>query len=63
MHVIIVAVINVFFECVFRAGVENKTDLNLECVNDFDETMFCQFQQRNCTEYSLTLVLENGGAL
>ncbi|XP_008287105.1 uncharacterized protein LOC103362509 isoform X2 [Stegastes partitus] len=29
--------------------------LNLECTNDYDETMFCQMVRPNCTEYDLRL--------
>ncbi|XP_061591017.1 uncharacterized protein LOC133456535 [Cololabis saira] len=37
-----------------------NTDPTFDCINDFDENMFCQFEQQNCSEYNLTLVLING---
>ncbi|XP_041636794.1 uncharacterized protein LOC121505482 [Cheilinus undulatus] len=29
---------------------------SLDCTNDFDKTMFCNFGRENCTEYRMTLV-------
>ncbi|XP_041643669.1 uncharacterized protein LOC121509929 [Cheilinus undulatus] len=29
---------------------------SLDCTNDFEEFMFCNFEGENCTEYSMTLV-------
>ncbi|XP_029354079.1 uncharacterized protein LOC115040995 [Echeneis naucrates] len=40
-------------------GDRNETSLNLDCTNDLDDHMFCQFEAQNCSEYNLTLVVED----
>uniref|UniRef100_A0AAQ5X2G2 Fibronectin type-III domain-containing protein n=1 Tax=Amphiprion ocellaris TaxID=80972 RepID=A0AAQ5X2G2_AMPOC len=46
---------SLFVCCLFHAGVNNETALNLECTNDFIDRMFCQLERSNCSEYNLTL--------
>ncbi|XP_035507967.1 uncharacterized protein LOC118320946 [Morone saxatilis] len=38
------------------SGSNNTVSQNLECTNDFDKLMFCQFEAQNCTEYHLTVL-------
>nr|XP_020445547.1 uncharacterized protein LOC109954515 isoform X2 [Monopterus albus] len=38
----------------------NRTSVNLDCTNDFDRVMFCQFEAKNCSEYNITLVNDGG---
>ncbi|XP_040891999.1 uncharacterized protein LOC121180554 [Toxotes jaculatrix] len=42
------------------AGVSDETSSSLDCTNDFDKQMFCQFQAQNCPEYNLTLLSNDG---
>uniref|UniRef100_A0A3P8RXY1 Fibronectin type-III domain-containing protein n=1 Tax=Amphiprion percula TaxID=161767 RepID=A0A3P8RXY1_AMPPE len=46
---------SLFVCCLFHAGVNNETALNLECTNDFIDRTFCQLKRPNCSEYNLTL--------
>ncbi|XP_074468362.1 uncharacterized protein LOC141753510 [Sebastes fasciatus] len=34
--------------------------LNLDCTNDYEDSMFCHFEAQNCSEYSLTLRSNEG---
>ncbi|XP_051236526.1 uncharacterized protein LOC127352297 isoform X6 [Dicentrarchus labrax] len=38
------------------AGSNNTISQNLDCTNDFENLMFCQFEAQNCTEYHLTVL-------
>ncbi|XP_022597566.1 uncharacterized protein LOC111219228 isoform X1 [Seriola dumerili] len=37
-------------------GVHNETGPNLDCTNDLDTEMSCQFEAQNCSGYDVTLV-------
>ncbi|KAF3686260.1 hypothetical protein EXN66_Car001932 [Channa argus] len=41
-------------------GVNMRTSSDLECTNDYEKVMCCQFDAQNCSEYNLTLVSNNG---
>ncbi|XP_074468377.1 uncharacterized protein LOC141753518 isoform X2 [Sebastes fasciatus] len=34
--------------------------LNLDCTNDYEDSMFCHFEAQNCSEYNLTLRSNEG---
>ncbi|KAE8297264.1 hypothetical protein D5F01_LYC03880 [Larimichthys crocea] len=42
------------------SGPKDEVDQNLECTNDLDELMFCEFEAQNCPEYNLTLRSDSG---
>ncbi|XP_067449689.1 uncharacterized protein [Thunnus thynnus] len=42
------------------SGLDNETGLNLDCTNDLEDLMSCDFDAQNCTEYNLTLRSNNG---
>ncbi|XP_026147469.1 uncharacterized protein LOC113121328 isoform X2 [Mastacembelus armatus] len=55
MSVILLILINT----VPAAALPDK-GLDLDCTNDFERMMFCQFQAQNCSEYNLTVVNNEG---
>ncbi|XP_067449813.1 uncharacterized protein [Thunnus thynnus] len=42
------------------SGLDNETGLNLDCTNDLEDLMSCDFDAQNCTEYNLTLRSNDG---
>ncbi|KAK2854226.1 hypothetical protein Q5P01_006887 [Channa striata] len=41
-------------------GVNMTAAVNLECTNDYEKYMFCQFEAQNCLYYNLTLLSNDG---
>ncbi|XP_060924292.1 uncharacterized protein LOC132998587 [Limanda limanda] len=42
-------------------GVDTET--HLDCTNDYDKQMFCEFKAQNCSEYKVALSTKDGGCI
>ncbi|KAG8001444.1 hypothetical protein GBF38_007102, partial [Nibea albiflora] len=47
-------------EVEFTTRLKGEVDQNLECTNDLEKWMTCEFEAQNCTEYNLTLRSDSG---